>query len=77
MKIEAGPATVEERVAAVRAYAIEKYEQGWDLVVETMSDREIKDLIAGSKTRWGAIDMVSREIKPLIEHRKDIEATAF
>lgn len=73
MDFEKGPATVEQQVEAIKLYAQAKYEQGWDIVVETMSDREIKDEIKGCTTRWGAIERLHKKIKPLIEYRREIQ----
>lgn len=38
-------ATHEQIVAGVKAYATEHYEEGWDVVVEAMTDEEIEKFL--------------------------------
>lgn len=78
MSIQLGKATEAEQVQAVREYAERNYEKGgWDYIVECWSDDEIKDKIAGVKTRWGAIERIRACIAPLASYRADIQATAW
>lgn len=77
MQIEYGPADTNQQLEAVNAFAQENYENGWDLVIEAMSKAEIQEVIKGAKTRWGAIDKMSRHLAPQISYRREIEATAF
>jgi hypothetical protein len=68
-----GQPTTEQLVADVQAYAQEHYEtNGWDLVVETMTKAEIEKLIAGAKTKLGALRKVSAHIAPQAAYRADV-----
>jgi hypothetical protein len=74
-KIQEGAATVEQQLAAVKAYAIAKYEVGgWDEVVEAWDDSDILSRIEGCKTRWGAIVRVSTVVKLRHAYAEDIRA---
>ena len=53
-------------VEAVRAHALENYNKnGWDVVVESYTDEEIKSLIGNCWTVSGAI----KKMKPYVEGR--------
>lgn len=68
-----------ELVKRVKEYANESdhYSNGWDVIVETFTDREIEDEIKGATTLKGAV----RKLKPLVQGRSDmrseVESTAF
>lgn len=40
-------------VKAVKSYALDHYDSGWDVVVETMTDRDILDYIARAEQGIG------------------------
>lgn len=68
------PPTTQELVAEVRRYALDHYEQGgWDYVVESYSDEEIEELIAGAQTRLGALRKVSAVVGLRASVRADIQ----
>jgi hypothetical protein len=71
MAKEYGPATEDQRLQAVKEHAKANYNQGWDLVADTMSDQDILEAITGTTTRYGAIERLSRQLKPLWELRKE------
>jgi hypothetical protein len=75
--IPEGPATVAEQIEAVRAYAQEKYEAGWDSVIECYSQTDIRDMISGCKTRWGAIFRVKKTLDIQNAYAAEIKATAY
>ena len=65
-------------VEDVKKYALEHYEEdGWDVVVECFSDEEIGEIIQRARTKKGAIEKMSKSIRPLADHRSEIEATIF
>jgi len=70
---------MDELLKAVRAYALDHYEQGWDVLIECHSDAEIIEAIGKAKTVKGAIANVSRNlgIKVFASHRRDIEGEIF
>lgn len=64
---------------AVKEHAYANYDDGWDIVVECYTDKEVLDAIGGAKTEKGAIRNVSKAfyIREHHSYRKDIEGTAF
>lgn len=63
-----------EMIAAVKAHALEHYEQnGWDTVVECWADDEIAEVIKDCETNDEAIE----EIAPFAAYREDIQGYAF
>lgn len=67
-----------EMVEAVKKFANASYERnGWDLVVETMGDEDIADLIKNCSNAIEAVKKVKRFIAPIHEHRKEIQSTVF
>ncbi len=65
-------------VAAVKAYALDHYDDdGWDFVVESYTDTEIWEVIAGSKTERQAIRKLRGVADLLNERRQDVQATAW
>ena len=65
-------------VAAVRQHAEENYSvDGWDYVVECLSDAEITEIIKTARTTAGAIKMVRAHIKPRADYRDEIQAERF
>jgi hypothetical protein len=70
-------ASMTEMIAAVREYALANYEKGWDVVVETMSDQDLRQAIGRCGTVQGAIRSVWAEIASYVERRKDIQRLAI
>lgn len=67
-----------ELVAAVRTHANENYTRGgWDYVVETHSDKDIWEVIAGSKTPAAAIKKMAGVAAMYKEREDEIRATAW
>lgn len=64
-------------VAAVKQFANSNYENGWDIVVETMTDEEIAEEIAGSKTPEEAIKKMAIIVDLYNDKRQEIQSTAF
>ena len=65
-------------VEAVKKHALDHYEEdGWDVVVECFSDEEISEIIQRARTKKGAIEKMYQVIKPIADHRSEIEATIF
>ena len=60
-------------ILAVKDHAIENYDKGWDLIIETMEDTEILDIISAATTPKGAIRVMQNYLSPIISYRKDIE----
>ena len=64
--------TTDELVEIVRDYAYDHYDKGaWDVVVEALSDEEIRGLIGRSHSRQGAIRKVSQWLAPIHSHRSE------
>jgi len=75
-----GPKVVEEvdLVAGVKAMCGEKYENGWcDLVIETMSDNEISEVIKGARTVSGAFKKLGQRWGAYAERRREVQSEAF
>ena len=66
-------------IDAVKAHATAHYEQdGWDLVIETMSDTEIAETLKHDMwTIKQAIRIVGKSVKDYADYRADIQAEAF
>jgi hypothetical protein len=66
-------------VEAVKAHAIANYNRdGWDLVVETMTDREIAaELKHDMWTAKQAIRLVGKGVKVVADYRAEIQSTEF
>ena len=64
----------EVMVAAVRDYAMQYYNDGWDFVVECWTDADILAEIKGAKSEKGAIRKVWHVVSEQIAHRKEVQA---
>jgi hypothetical protein len=73
------PEVIAQVIAGIKAHASqpENYENGWDIVVETMSDEDIRSRIGEAFTVTGGIRKMRAGVEVVHEHRKDIMATAF
>lgn len=69
--------TDESRIKAVKDYALKMYEKGWDIVIETMTDKDILEVVKKCLTVQGCKYAMSRHIGPYNEVRSDVQATAF
>lgn len=70
--------TKNELVEAVKAHAVENYEDdGWDYLVECYDDGEVAELIDGATTVEEAIKAAAEIMRLLDDRRKDIQATAW
>lgn len=70
--------TTTELITAVKRHAHENYEKdGWDYVVETMTDEDIAELIGKASTVAGALRKVKAVITLLHERREDIQSTIW
>jgi mannitol-1-phosphate/altronate dehydrogenase len=59
-------------IQAVKDYAQEHYEDGWDVVVEAMEDKEIAHIIKGAGSHRIAIYLMSVFVKNHKEYGDDI-----
>jgi hypothetical protein len=66
----------QDLVDAVKAYARENYEQGWDEVIECYEDKDIWEVIAGARTPAGAIRKMRAVVDIRKERREEIQAEA-
>ena len=64
----------EVMIKAVRDYALEYYNEGWDIVIESWEDEDIAKTIVGAKSEKGAIRKVWHVVKELIDYRKEVQA---
>lgn len=70
--------TKNELVEAVKAHAVENYEDdGWDYLVECYDDQEVAELIGEATTVEDAIKAAAEIMRLLDERRRDIQATAW
>ena len=59
-------------------YCINHYEErGFDIVVETLTDKEIEVLIEGCETLDDAIDAVLSWVAPIHEYREEVRSTEW
>jgi hypothetical protein len=66
-----------ERIRAVRRYALEHYEAGWDVIYEAWDDVDIAAEINLCKTDDGAIKKIAEYVKLHNERRQEIDAEIF
>jgi hypothetical protein len=65
-------------VDAVKAHAHANYDRGgWDYVVETYTDAEVWEVIAGSKTAAGAVKKMAAVARLLDDRRSDVQSTVW
>ena len=64
-------------IAAVKAHAIENYDNGWDVVIETFTDSEIAEQIEGSTTAADAISQMREYVELYSEAREAAVSEIF
>ena len=64
----------EVMIKAVRDYALEYYNEGWDIVIESWEDEDIAKTIVGAKSEKGAIRKVWHVVSEQIDYRKEVQA---
>ena len=62
----------DEILAAVKKYATENYEQGWDIVVETFTDEEIIEAVGAARSGAGAIRKLQELVTNFADHATEI-----
>jgi hypothetical protein len=69
---------MDEIIKALRAYAIEHYEEGgWDFLVECWEDSEIAKELEGITTFEEARKHMAEVLGTVDSYRRDIQGTAF
>jgi hypothetical protein len=64
-------------VKQLKSHAVDNYtSNGWDIMIETMSDSYIQDIISGCADLNSAIEVMADYLQPIHEHREEIIATA-
>jgi aspartate/glutamate racemase len=64
-------------VNQLKSHAVDNYtSNGWDIMIETMSDSDIQDIISGCVDLNIAIEVMADYLQPIHEHREEIIATA-
>jgi len=58
-------------------YAYAHYNEGWDVVVETMTADELSEMIKGASSYDEAIDIVRKFVHIYMEHREDVRGETF
>lgn len=60
----------------VKEYAArpENYSKGWDIVLETMTDEDIGNVVNKANTEMGAKRLMARHIRPYNETRQEVQA---
>lgn len=70
--------TTDQVLAQLKSYCTDNYENGWaDLVIETMDDAEIMQVLGKVSTLRGAIWKMHKHLETYASYRADIAATAF
>ena len=65
-------------VNQLKSHAVDNYtSNGWDIMIETMSDEDIQDIISGCADLNSAIEVMADYLQPIHEHREEIIATAY
>lgn len=59
-------------IAAVQCYAQDHYEEGWDIVLETMDRDDIELVVWRANTPTGAIRKMYELVKPYADRKNDI-----
>lgn len=64
-------------LVVVLNYCYRNYENGWcDLVVETTTNDELREIIGDARTERAAILRVRKHFKDYADYRSEIQATA-
>ena len=58
-------------------HAYANYEQGWNIVTETYSKAEIREVIQGATTPAGAIAKIGRIVNLLSKRHREIDVTEW
>lgn len=67
----------QELVDAVKLHAVTHYSEGWDVVVETMDDDDINDIIGLARTPAGAIKKFAPIVGVWADRIADARNSAF
>lgn len=61
------------RIVAVKEHAAANYENGgWDILIETMDDQEIYNIIYKARSSKGAIKLMAAHVGALAAYRDEI-----
>lgn len=72
------PISIKDRVEGVKAHCLKNYGNGWcDLVIETMDDWEIADVIENTNTVKGAVHKMAVHWGPYAEQRQSVMNEVF
>lgn len=72
------PVTIKDRVEGAKLYCIMHYDNGWcDLVIETLGDWDIADIIENTNTVKGAVHKLAVHFGPYAEQRKSVMNEVF
>lgn len=70
--------TIKERVAGAKSHCAANYENGWcDLVIETLDDWEIADIIENTNTVKGAVHKLAVHFGPYADQRRAVMNEIF
>jgi hypothetical protein len=72
-----GPIDRAKFLPEIKAHALQNYEKGWDVVIETMTDAEILEEIKWCESAAGAIRKLGEGVRIRHAHFLEIRATAF
>lgn len=74
----ANKVSLKDRVEGAKSYAISHYDNGWcDLVIETLTDWEIADIIENTNTVKGAVHKLAVHFGPYAEQRRAVMNEVF
>ena len=69
--------SIKDRVEGAKAHCTANYNNGWcDLVIETLTDWEIADIIENTKTVKGAVHKLAVHFGPYAGQRSEVRAMA-
>lgn len=67
--------SIKDRVEGAKAHCAQNYSNGWcDLVIETLTDWEIADIIENTNTVKGAVHKLAVHFGPYAERRSEVVA---
>lgn len=69
---------IKDRVEGAKAHCVANYSNGWcDLVIETLTDWEIADIIENTNTVKGAVHKLAVHFGPYAEQRQSVRNEVF
>lgn len=67
-----GHPTPAELIAQLKVEAMKRYDKGYDIVIEAMTDEEILRVIGKARTHWGALTKMAAHVRTYNSYANDI-----